>query len=148
MKTTMISAACAIAAALALMPAGASAQGTDTTRSSTRDSSSMTRPTTASTNQNRISGAISDSAIIAMLQLSDTEEIAAADLAMTKASSDRVKRFAEELKTDHSKALQELQAYAQRMSNGGSSGMASGMAGSQSRRDSTSIASPMHHDSA
>jgi predicted outer membrane protein len=100
-------------------------------------------------------GAISDSAIIAMLQLSNTEEVAAADLALTKASSDRVKRYADELKRDHSKALQDLQTYAQKMANSGagSSGMASGMAGNarvgsdsaNTGRSSSSM--PVRHDS-
>jgi putative membrane protein len=53
-----------------------------------------------------------------MLQLSHTTEIAAADEALQRAQSDRVKRFAETLKTDHTRALAELEQFSERMGAG------------------------------
>ena len=118
MKKHSLLAACAIAAAMVLMPDRASGQIPDTTKKDT----SAVRPTPTSTQNRpdaqpgvRPAGAISDSAIIAMLQLSHTQQIAAAEIASQRAQSDRVKRFAETLKTEHGKALQELEAFAARM---------------------------------
>lgn len=128
MKKKILIAACAFAAALSLMSSVLSAQVTDTTKkqSSTGVQTSTSPLIVAPARPAQSSRAISDSAIIAMLQVSATQEIAAAELAATKAQSDRVKRFAETLKTDHAKALQDLQTYAQRMG-AGSTGMPSGM---------------------
>jgi predicted outer membrane protein len=111
-------AACAVAAALVLLPDPASAQVPDSARKDTsavRPAPSPTQNAPAVNQAARPAGAISDSAIIAMLQLSNTQQIAAAELASQRAESDRVKRFAETLKNDHGKALQELEAFAQRM---------------------------------
>jgi putative membrane protein len=118
MKKHLLFAACSLAAALVLVPDGASAQVTDTTKKDT----SAVRPAPPA-NQDRSqaarpAGAISDSAIIAMLQVSHTQQIAAADEALQRAQSDRVKRFAETLKNDHTKALAELDQFSQRMGAG------------------------------
>ncbi len=131
MKKHSLLAACTLAAALVLMPDDGSAQIVDSTKKDT----SAVRPAPTSTQNRpdansaaRPAGAISDSGIIAMLVLSHTQEIAAAELASQRAQSDRVKRFAETLKTDHGKALQELEAFAQRMSSDDSTqGMPSGV---------------------
>lgn len=124
----------AFAMAAAMGYAGvASAQVADSARkdsSTTRNRNPMPAQTQspASMGQTaRAPGAISDSAIIAMLQLSHTQEIAAADLALSRSSNDRVKAFAEKLKTDHGDALQELQAYADRMKGGQAGGVGAGV---------------------
>ncbi|MEO8201032.1 MAG: DUF4142 domain-containing protein [Gemmatimonadota bacterium] len=81
---------------------------------------------------------MTDSAIIALLRKSHTDEIAAGGLAATKGTSERVRKYGEELKTDHTKALQELEAYVQRMNPRGSSanGIGSGIVGdSTMKRD-------------
>jgi predicted outer membrane protein len=123
-------AACTLAAALALMPDGASAQVADSAKKDTvtarPPAPAQNQPEAARPTPARQGGAISDSAIIAMLQLEHTQQIASAELATQRAQSDRVKRFAETLKAEHGTALQELQAYAQRMQ-GAASGMPSGM---------------------
>jgi len=148
MKQLTIFTTAALTATLVALPAGLTAQVTDTTR--------VPAPTTSAPRPQAVAaatGVVSDSSIIAMLKKAHSEEIAAADLAATKATSERVKKYGEELKNDHAKALQELEAYAQRMAAGGSSssGMASGMTPTDSartgrdnsamsgRRDSTSI---------
>jgi predicted outer membrane protein len=123
MKKHLLLAACSLAAALVLIPDEASAQVVDSTKKDT----AAVRPVPPPPTQDRPAaarpaGAISDSAIIAMLQLSHQKEIAAAEEAIQRASSDRVKRFAETLKIDHSKALADLEAYAERMG-----GMSSGV---------------------
>lgn len=133
MKKRFLLPACALAAALTL-PGALSAQVTDTSKSPT--SPLVTRPVIPAAGQTRV---MTDSAIVAMLQVSHNQEIATAELAQNKAESNRVKRFAETLKTDHSKALQELQNYAGRMSNGASGmGMPSGIRDTaRGRMDST-----------
>lgn len=131
MKKHLLVAACSLAAALILMPDEASSQVADSAKKDT----SAVRPTPPPTQNRpdasaaaRPGGAISDSAIIAMLQLSHTQQIAAAELAGQRAQSDRVKQFAETLKNDHGKALQELEAFAQRLQAGDSKqGMPSGV---------------------
>lgn len=131
MKKYSFLAACSLAAALVLMPDAASGQIPDSAKKDTaavRPAPPPTQNRPAPAAAARPAGAISDSAIIAMLQLSHTQQIAAAELAAKQAQSDRVKRFAETLKTDHGKALQELEAYAQRMQAGaGNQGMPSGV---------------------
>lgn len=114
-KLSLFAALSVTAAALTLMPDRASAQVTDTTKKDTAAVRPAPAPTQNPTQAIGPAGAISDSAIIAMLQLSHTQQIAAAELAAQRAQSPRVKRFAEALKNDHGKALQELAAYAQRM---------------------------------
>lgn len=132
MTKNLLLAASTLAAALVLMPETASGQNADTTK---KDTPAAARP----------AGAISDSAIIAMLQLSHTQQVAAAEMASTRAQSDRVKQFAETLKTDHGKALQELEAFAARL-DAGNRGMSSGVArdsgASQPGRDSAAAKKP------
>ena len=130
MKKHLLLAACTLAAALVLMPDDASAQVTDSTKKDT----SAVRPAPPppqnrpDANAARPAGAISDSAIIAMLQLAHTQQIAAAELAGQRAQSERVKQFAETLKNEHGKALQELEAFAARMqSEDSKQGMPSGV---------------------
>jgi predicted outer membrane protein len=149
MKKFPIIAACSLAAALVLMPEGASAQVADTAK---KDTSAVRRPVTPPSDQNRAAanqvrpvGAISDSAIIAMLQLSHTQQIASAELALQRGQSDQVKKFAEELKTEHSNALQELQTFAEKMKNDGNRGMPSGMARDTAR---VGVSAGMGRDSA
>ena len=131
MKKYSFLAACSLAAALVLMPDAASGQIPDTTKKDTAAVRPAPPPAQNRPDANaaaRPAGAISDSAIIAMLQLSHTQQIAAAELAAQQGQSERVKRFAETLKIDHGKALQELEAYAQRMqANAGNQGMPSGV---------------------
>jgi predicted outer membrane protein len=146
MKKHPFFAACALAAALVLMPDGAAAQVPDSAKKDTSAVRPVPPPTPTPNRPDaaaRPAGAISDSAIIAMLQLSHTQQIAAAELASQRATSDRVKRFAETLKTDHGKALQELDAFAQRMQ-AANQGMPSGVGRDNNvtgRRDSA-VAKP------
>lgn len=142
MKKLSLLAACAFAAAaLALLTDRASAQATDTTKKDTAAVRPAPTPTETANGTARPAGAISDSAIIAMLQLSHAQEIAAAEMAAQRAQSPRVKRFAETLKTDHGKALQDLDAYAQRMQTTASRGMPSGVRDPSAvgRRDSAMV---------
>ena len=118
MKKHALLAACTLAAALVLMPDQASAQVSDSAKKDT----AAVRPTPPPAQNRpdpsqaaRPAGAISDSAIIAMLQLAHTQQIAAAELASQRGQSERVKQFAETLKNDHGKALQELEAFAARL---------------------------------
>ena len=122
MKTYFLS-ALALAAAMSFAAGGASAQVVDSTKKIPPAPTAVNTSVTPQSNA-KVAGAISDSAIIAMLQVAHTQQIAAAELAVTRAQSPRVKAFAEELKADHSKALQELQAYAERLRGGMSSGVA------------------------
>jgi predicted outer membrane protein len=122
MKKIVTISALALAAAFSVA-SGASAQVADSAKkdsAAARPSPQQNRP-----DANRPVGAISDSAIIAMLQLSHTQEIAAAELAVTRAQSPRVKQFAEKLKTEHGVALQELQAYAEKLRGGVGAGVVS-----------------------
>jgi predicted outer membrane protein len=128
MKKSLFLPACALAAALAFVTSSLTAQATDSSHA--KQSTGVTRPSTTTTTATATTGpaaAISDSAIIAMLELSDQQEIAAAELASTHAKSDRVKQYAERLHTDHTKSLQELQRYAERMRGGASAGLSSGV---------------------
>ena len=118
MKKYLIFAACSLAAALVLVPDDAAAQVADTARKDSSAARPVSPPAQGQSQAARPAGAISDSAIIAMLQVSHTQEIAAADEALQRASSDRVKRFAETLKNDHTKALAELEQFSQRMGAG------------------------------
>lgn len=149
-KLSLLAASAFAAAALALLPDGASAQVTDTTKKDTVVVRPVPTPTETASPTAR-PAAISDSAIIAMLQLSHTQEIAAAEMAAQQAQSPRVKRFAETLKTDHGKALQELEAYALRMQST-DRGMPSGVRdpSATGRRDSAMVRpdSAMASDSA
>ena len=112
----------AVAAASTFAAGGASAQVVDSTKK-VPPAPAINTPVTPQSNA-KVAPAISDSAIIAMLQVAHTQQIAAAEVAATRAQSPRVKAFAAELKADHSKALQELQAYAERLRGGMSSGVA------------------------
>ena len=121
MKRHSLLAACSVAAALALMPHVASAQQSDSTKKDTTAVRPAPSPTQNRPDANvsaRPAGAISDSAIIAMLQLAHTQQIAAAELATQRSQSAEVKKFAETLKTEHGKSLQELEAFALRMQSG------------------------------
>ena len=118
MKKYLLFAACSLAAALILAPDQATAQVADTAKKDTSAARPVSPPAQDRSQAARPAGAISDSAIIAMLQVSHTQQIAAADEALQRASSDRVKRFAETLKTDHTKALAELEQFSQRMGAG------------------------------
>jgi putative membrane protein len=117
MKKLLLLAACSLAAVLVLVPDEAMAQVADSAKKDT----SAARPAPPPTQERpaaRPAGPISDSAIIAMLQVSHAQQIAAADEALQRAQSDRVKRFAETLKNDHTKALAELEQFSQRMGAG------------------------------
>jgi len=118
MKKHLLFAACSLAAVLVLVPDEARAQVADTAKKDTSAARPVSPPTQDRTQAARPAGAISDSAIIAMLQLSHTTEIAAADEALQRAQSDRVKRYAETLKNDHTRALAELEQFSQRMGAG------------------------------
>jgi putative membrane protein len=133
MKKYLLLAACSLAAVLVLVPDDAMAQVADSAK---KDSSSA-RPVPPATQDRpaaRPGGPISDSAIIAMLQVSHTQQIAAADEALQRAQSDRVKRFAETLKNDHTKALAELERVSQRMG--------AGMSGAAKVDSVTKVAGP------
>lgn len=118
MKKHLLLAACSLVAALALVPDEAIAQVADTAKKDTSAARPVPPPSQDRTQAARPAGAISDSAIIAMLQVEHAAQIAAADEALQRASSDRVKRFAETLKNDHTKALAELEQFSQRMGAG------------------------------
>jgi putative membrane protein len=118
MKKHLLFAACSLAAALALVPGEAIAQVADTAKKDTSAARPVPPPAQDGPQAARPAGAISDSAIIAMLQVSHAQQIAAADEALQRASSDQVKRFAETLKNDHTKALAELEQFSQRMGAG------------------------------
>jgi predicted outer membrane protein len=158
MKKHLLLAACSLAAALVLMPDEVSAQVADSTKKDTSAVRPAPPPTQNRPDANaaaRPAGSISDSAIIAMLQLSHTQQIAAAELAGQRAQSDRVKQFAETLKNDHGKALQELEAFASRLQAGDTKeGMPSGVGRDNNvtgRRDSAMVkpdSSAMTPDSA
>ena len=118
MKKHILLAACSLIAALALVPNEATAQVADTAKKDTSAARPVAPPTQERTQTARPAGPITDSAIIAMLQVSHTEQIAAAEEALARASSERVKRFAETLKNDHTKALAELEQFSQQMGAG------------------------------
>lgn len=75
---------------------------------------------------------LSDSAVIAMLQVANTQQVAAADLAIQNSSSEEVKAFARALKSDHQAALDELNTLSSQLAANPSAdrGMAAGMADS------------------
>ncbi len=135
MHKKLLIAACSMAAALVLLPDTAAAQVADSAK---KDTATAAAPMPAATPAPAVNAAasskaaISDSAIIAMLQLGHTQQIAAAELAISRSGSDRVKRFAEELKTDHGTALAKLQEFAGRMQ-AREKGMSSGIPGDSAR---------------
>jgi predicted outer membrane protein len=150
MKKTFFISACTLAAALAFSATSGSAQVPEKKDSVPvkKDSVPAVNPPAQEKRAElgaKPAGAISDSAIIAMLQVAHTQEIAAADLALSKSQSEQVKKFAEELKAEHGKALEELQQFADRMKNDqAGQGMPSGMVKDTAtpRRDSAQAGRP------
>ena len=72
---------------------------------------------------------LSDSAVIAMLQVANTQQVAAADLAISNSNSEEVREFARTLKSDHQAVLDQLDAIASQLAGNSlpDSGMAAGM---------------------
>lgn len=72
---------------------------------------------------------LSDSAVIAMLQVANAQQVAAADLAISNSNSEEVKEFARTLKSDHQAVLDQLDALSQQLAGNPTPdrGMAAGM---------------------
>lgn len=119
-KSCLSAAGVAALLALATVPAGA--QVTDTSRMARPDTTRAIAPP---------GQRVSDTVIVQQLMEANQKEIAAADVAIQHAESGSVKDYANTLKVDHTRALQQLQEYAQRHG-----GMAAGVAGKDYPSDS------------
>jgi putative membrane protein len=102
-----------------------------------KDSTEMKNPAAQSgvTVDTKTNVTLSDSAVIAMLQVANTQQVAAADLAIRNGNSEEVKEFARTLKADHQAALDKLSALSSQLATGPSNdrGMAAGMPADSAR---------------
>jgi putative membrane protein len=107
-----------LAAMMALATSAVSAQVTDST--------SRTTVTTTVSSQTVVNATISptDSSIAVTLIAANQKEIAEAELAISQATTDRIKEFARRLQRDHTKAVADLQDFLTKSHAGMSSGVA------------------------
>ncbi len=115
-----------------LMATGAAHSMTAQVKDSTEMKDAAHAAVTVDTKTNVV---LSDSAVIAMLQVANTQQVAAADLAISNSNSEEVKEFARTLKSDHQAALDQLDALSRQLAGNPSpdSGMAAGMPADSAR---------------
>lgn len=133
------------AAALAMLTVAAagntmSAQVQDTTKQIDSTEVMPTMPATPTTSvdiSTETGVTLSDSAVIAMLQVSNAQQVAAANLAIENSENAKVRAFAQELKSAHLASQSSLKSVANRLDSGKDRGMAAGIPTDSMKTDST-----------
>lgn len=139
MKVTRILAPTAAAAVMLMVAAAGNtmaAQVTDTTKQVTDSTKMMPPPSVDVSTETGV--VLTDSAVIAMLQIANTQQVAAADLAIQNAENEQVRAFARDLKAGHQASQTQLESIAARLGGGNQidRGMAAGIPADSVKADS------------